>query len=85
MPTIRLPRGRSLAVIVASLALAGNAAADTALPVPPAGHLRALTALLLDPARRSELGARARAVATRYEWSAIGDSFRRILENVARG
>ena len=43
----------------------------------------AVTTLLLDPVRRAELGANARAVAGRYEWSAIGDAFRRTVEDVA--
>jgi glycosyltransferase involved in cell wall biosynthesis len=51
----------------------------------PEGFAAATAALLLDPARRAELGARALAVASRYEWADIGDSFRRILEDVPRG
>lgn len=43
----------------------------------------AVAGLLRDPTRRAELGARARAVATRFEWSVIGASFRRTLEDIA--
>jgi len=42
----------------------------------------AVVELLRDPDRRSQLGLRARAVASRYDWSGIGESFRRILDQI---
>jgi glycosyltransferase involved in cell wall biosynthesis len=49
----------------------------------PADAAAAVVALLRDPARRAQLGARAREVACHYDWAAIGDSCRRIVEQVA--
>jgi glycosyltransferase involved in cell wall biosynthesis len=45
----------------------------------------AVVALAGDPARRRELGWRAREIALRYDWEAIGTGFRRIAEEAARG
>ena len=42
---------------------------------------RAVVALLGDPKTRQAIGLRARLVAGRYQWSAIGEEFRRILEH----
>ncbi len=50
----------------------------------PAGFAAAVVRLLDDPARRAELGAHARAVACRYDWQAIGNAFRQIIERCAR-
>ena len=51
----------------------------------PAAFAAAVIGLLRDPTRRNLLGARARATASGYEWSAIGESLRRFLEHVAAG
>lgn len=45
----------------------------------------AVVGLLQDADRRALLGARARVTASRFEWTTIGESFRRILENIATG
>ena len=44
---------------------------------------RAVVRLLGDPKTRRAIGSRARLVAGRYQWSAIGEEFRRILEQLA--
>src|SRR5690606_29630145 len=46
----------------------------------PADFASAVASLIEDPARRLDLGLRARAVACRYDWSLVGTGFRRILE-----
>lgn len=51
----------------------------------PADFAAAVVELIRNPHRREELGTRARAAASRYEWSAIGESFRGILEQLVRG
>jgi glycosyltransferase involved in cell wall biosynthesis len=43
---------------------------------------RAVVGLLGDPPTRQAIGLRARRVAGRYQWSAIGEEFRRILEQL---
>jgi glycosyltransferase involved in cell wall biosynthesis len=45
----------------------------------------AVVALAANPARRRELGWRARGIALRYDWEAIGAGFCGIAEEVARG
>lgn len=44
----------------------------------------AVVTLLRNPALRSELGARARAATRGFDWSAIGESFRAIVEKLIR-
>lgn len=41
---------------------------------------RAILSLLGNPSTRRAIGSRARVVAARYEWSKIGEEFRRIIE-----
>jgi polysaccharide biosynthesis protein PslH len=48
----------------------------------PAEFAAAVVALLRDPDRRARLGTAARAAAIGFDWTAIGDSFRRIVERV---
>jgi glycosyltransferase involved in cell wall biosynthesis len=48
----------------------------------PAAFAEAVVALLLDADRRAGLGASARQTAARYDWHAIGVSFRHVLENI---
>jgi polysaccharide biosynthesis protein PslH len=49
----------------------------------PADFAAAVVALLRDAGRRAELGTRARAVASQYDWTAIGEGFERILQGLA--
>ena len=48
----------------------------------PGEFAAAVVALLRDPGRRQRLGMTARAAALHFEWAAIGESFRRIIEGV---
>jgi glycosyltransferase involved in cell wall biosynthesis len=50
----------------------------------PGAFAAAVVALLRDPPRRAVLGANARRVASRFDWSGIGESFRRVIEDIAR-
>ena len=50
----------------------------------PSEFAVATVSLLRDPARRTSLGARARQAALDFDWQPIGQSFRRILEDVVR-
>ena len=43
----------------------------------------AVVDLLSDPDRRAALGVRARAAAIRYDWKAIGEAFRQVIEAAA--
>jgi glycosyltransferase involved in cell wall biosynthesis len=56
---------------------------DLSVADTPSDFAAATIALLRDPERRAALGARAHAVARRYDWSTIGESFSRILEQAA--
>jgi polysaccharide biosynthesis protein PslH len=47
------------------------------------GFADAVVSLLANPNRRQAIGSRARLVAGRYQWSAIGEGFRLILEELA--
>jgi polysaccharide biosynthesis protein PslH len=51
----------------------------------PQAFADATIALLEDDQRCGELGARARNIAGRYEWIAIGESFRRVVETAGQG
>jgi glycosyltransferase involved in cell wall biosynthesis len=42
----------------------------------------AVVTLLRDAGLRAELGARARAVACQYDWTAIGRNFEQLLEGI---
>jgi polysaccharide biosynthesis protein PslH len=63
--------------------LAFHAGDDLVVAEPPTDFAVAVVELLRNPARRDDLGARARAAARRYEWGAIGESFRQIVEDIA--
>jgi glycosyltransferase involved in cell wall biosynthesis len=45
------------------------------------GFARAIVSLLADSNMRRAIGTHARTVAARYQWSAIGEKFRRIIEH----
>lgn len=45
----------------------------------------AVVALLRDPERRQELGVRARAAASAFDWTAIGDKCRTLIEKLIAG
>jgi glycosyltransferase involved in cell wall biosynthesis len=63
--------------------LAFRAGRELLVAESPADFAAAVVGLLRDPVRRDDLGARAREAACRYEWSAIGESFRQIVEAIA--
>ena len=50
----------------------------------PAELAAAVVALLRDPRSRATLGARARAVACQFDWAAIGESFRAVVEEIVQ-
>jgi glycosyltransferase involved in cell wall biosynthesis len=63
--------------------LAFRAGRDLLVADPPADFAAAVVGLLRDPALRHALGAGARVAACQYEWGAIGESFRQLVEDIA--
>jgi glycosyltransferase involved in cell wall biosynthesis len=63
--------------------LAFRAGRDLLVADSPSAFAAAVVRLLRDSAHRDDLGARARAAACRYEWAAIGKSFRQLMEDIA--
>jgi polysaccharide biosynthesis protein PslH len=76
------------AMVSTSLGVQGlpfHAGEDVMIADTPGDFAATVVALLRDPRRRQRLGTAARETALRFEWTAIGESFRRIVENVIAG
>jgi glycosyltransferase involved in cell wall biosynthesis len=76
------------AIVSTTLGIEGlefQAGRDLMVADSPAAFADAVVTLLRDTTLRAQLGIRARDVACRYDWTAIGERFRSLVEETATG